>query len=115
MWIRLFILGAVSAIIAFLSAFYLGLITLMIFVLTWCIIFIPPQLDAVRFLRIARKDAYELLKSTNPNPTRISSVIEKLSQYSKDKEARKLIQELSLKLGEDCTINTALKCGDVYP
>ena len=114
MWTRLLILGAISAIIAFLSAFYLGLITLAIFVLTWCIIFIPPQLDAVRFLKMAKKDAYELLKSTTPNSTRINIAIEKLSQYSKDREARKLIQELKLKLGENCTINTVFKCGGVY-
>lgn len=107
MWIRLFILVVVSAIIAFLSQFYLGLITLAVFVLMWCAIFIPPQRDAARFLKMAKTDAYNLIKSTSPNSTRINITIEKLSRYAKDKEARRLIQELKMKLGEGCGAEAA--------
>jgi hypothetical protein len=113
MWPKWFIFAVACAIIALLSAFYLGLITLAIFVLAWCIIFIPPQLDTARFLRMAKNDAYALIRSTNPNPARIDVVIKKLNQHSKDKEVRRLIQELQLKLEENCTVNTVFKCGSI--
>jgi hypothetical protein len=86
-----------SSLIGLLSELYLGLVTLAVFVLAWAVIFLPRDLDTMRYLKMAKGDAYQLLRSPNPNPARIEIIIEKLSRFPKDKEAVELIEELTQK------------------
>ena len=84
-----------SSLIGLLSELYLGLVTLAVFTLAWGVIFLPRDLDTMRYLKMAKGDAYQLLQSPNPNPARIEIIIEKLSRFPKDKEATELIKELT--------------------
>ena len=84
-----------SSLIGLLSELYLGLITLAVFVLAWAVIFLPRDLDTMRYLKMAKGDACQLLRSPNPNPARIEIIIAKLSRFPRDKEATELIKELT--------------------
>ncbi len=97
MWVRAGSLVVGSSLIGFLSELYLGLVTLAVFVLAWAVFFLPRDLDTMRYLKMAKGDAYQLLQSPNPNPARIEIIIEKLSRFPKDKEAAELIKELTQK------------------
>jgi hypothetical protein len=95
MWLRAGSLVVGSSLIGLLSQLYLGLVTLAVFVLVWAVIFLPRDLDAMRYLKMAKGDAYHLLQSADPNPARIEIIIAKLSRFPKDKEATELIKELT--------------------
>jgi hypothetical protein len=86
-----------SSLIGLLSQLYLGLVTLAVFVLAWAVIFLPRDLDTMRYLKVIKGDAYQLLQSPDPNQARIEIIIEKLSRFPKDKEATELIKELTRK------------------
>jgi len=51
----------------------------------------------MRYLKMTKGDAYQLLRSPDPNPARIEIIIAKLSRFPKDKEAVELIEELTQK------------------
>lgn len=86
-----------SSLIGFLSELYLGLVTLAVFVLAWGVFFLPRDLDTMRYLKMAKGDAYQLLQNPSPNSARIEIIIEKLRRFPKDKEATELIKELTRK------------------
>lgn len=86
-----------SSLIGLLSELYLGLVTLAVFTLAWAVIFLPRDLDNMRYLKMAKGDAYQLLRSPDPNPARIEITIAKLSRFPKDKEATELVRELMRK------------------
>ncbi len=86
-----------SSLIGFLSELYLGLMTLAVFVLAWGIISLPGTLETKHYLKTAKSDAYQLLRSPNPNAARLEIVVGKLRRFPRDKEAQKLIAELTQK------------------